>query len=327
MDEEGDDPRERWIWRTFAAGSLRKALSLSIQEARNLTYEVAACVLERAQLALQSGNYEGALALTEEILEHAELLPEIWEVRAQALSHLGRVQEAIEAARRYCSLKPEDSAAYWELATIAWRGGRLTLAQQAMERALELTGRDPNLLAEYAWFMAFERGPRLAELVAREAVSQAPESSTAWAALGLALLRLHRHREAEEALGRALRLDPNDPCAQCGMLFLLKEQRKNKSALALSMIMEDTPQGKLLAAEVRRELKRRLIAQKLVERGVELGSPRSSINWTRPILWTLGAMVGIWQVFIWQAEDFGSVALCLGIPLLGAWLLDRLFTE
>jgi Tfp pilus assembly protein PilF len=292
-----------------------------------LSYEIAACVLERAQLALQSGNYEAALALTEEILEHAQVLPEIWEVRAQALSHLGRVQEAVEAARRYCSTRPEDSTAYWELATIAWRGGRLGLAQQAMEKALELTDRNPGLLAEYAWFMAFERGPRLAEAVAREAVSRAPESATAWAALGLALLRLHRIHEAEDALGRALRLDPNDPCAQCGMLFLLKEQRKNKSALALSMIMEDIPEAKPLASEVRREITRRLIAQKLVERGVELSPSRTGVNWTRPIFWTLGAMVGIWQVFIWRAEDFGSVALCLGIPLVVAWLLDRLFTE
>lgn len=291
-----------------------------------LSYEVTACVLERAQLALEAGNFEMAVALTEEILEQAETLPEIWLVRARALAHLGRVLEAVESARQYAAAKSEDPEAQLELASIAWRAGRLSLAQQAFEKAVILTRADPAIFAEYAWFMAFERGPRPAEAVARQAVDIAPNSSTAWAALGLALLRLHRRKEAEEALARALKLDPNDPSAQCAMLFLLKEERKNEKALALARILDDTPEATSIVHGVRRELKRRLIAQKLVERGVQF-SPRNPPNWIRPVLWTANAMIGLWLVFVFQAQDFWSVGACLGLPLVLAWILDRLLTD
>lgn len=294
---------------------------------RPLSFETAACLFEQAQHALEAGNYEYVLELTEQILPVSEQLPEVWRLRAKALAHLHRPVDAMEAARRFAATQPADVTAQWELAQYAWRAGRLGLAQQAMEKALFLSGQDPQLFAEYAWFLAFERGPRIAEEIAQQAVRLAPDSSTAWAALGLAQLRRHRLKEAEVSLGKALRLDPNDPCAQCAMLFLLREERQNEKALALSKILEDTPGTEAIVNSIRREATRRMIATKLVERGVELGSARQSVNWFRPIVWVIGLLVALWMTFVFQAKDTLTIGLCLGIPLLVTLVLDRFFRD
>lgn len=292
-----------------------------------MDWEAATCQLERAQLALQAGNYQYALALTEELLPKAEQIPEVWAVRAKAFCRLQRPLDALEAARRYAAARDSDPAAQWDLAQYAWRAGRLGLAQQAMEKALELTGQDPTLLAEYAWFLAFERGPRVAEEVARRAVERVPESAVAWAALGLAQLRRHRIKEAEKSLGRALKLDPNDPCAQCAMLFLLNEERQNEKAVALSKIVEDHPGSEPIVRSIRQEVTRRMIATKLVERGVAFGTPRSISLWWRVVMWMIAGLAAGWMLFIFQAKDIGTIALCIAVPFLCTWLIIRLFGD
>ena len=66
-------------------------------------------------------------------------------------------------------------------------------------------------------------------------------SSIAWAALGLAEYRLHRRREAEADLRRALKLDPNDIYAQSAMVVLLQEQRQDDRAEALADLLAENP--------------------------------------------------------------------------------------
>ncbi len=292
-----------------------------------MDWETAVCQLERAQGALRAGNYEYVLALTEEILAYERQLPEIWALRAKAFAQLQRPLEALEAARRYAAANPDDASAQWELAQYAWRAGRLGLAQQAMEKTLEITGDDPTFLANYAWFLSFERGPRLAEGVARRAVMVAPDSSTAWAALGLAQLRLHRMKEAEASLKRALQLDPNDPCAQCATLFLLKEERENEKAVALAKILEDNPGAEPIADSIRREIARRMMARKLVERGVAVDVSPTPFNWRGPILWTMIGLTAAWMIFIFQAKDLWTLGICIGVPLIAGWILHHLLKD
>ena len=96
------------------------------------------------------------------------------------------------------------------------------------ELAIARFGKHPALLSDYAWFMATERGPKLAEAAAHAAIEADAASSTAWAALGLAQFRLHRRGDAEASLRRALELNPNDIYAQSAMVTLLQEQRRGQ---------------------------------------------------------------------------------------------------
>ena len=126
------------------------------------------------------------------------------------------------------------------------------------------------ILSEYAWFMANERGPKLAERSAREAVEADAGSSTAWAALGLAQFRLHRREEAEASLRRALELNPNDIYAQSAMVALLQDRRDDRNAEALVGLLQEHAGTEELVASVRDEAKQRRIARLLMERKVDI---------------------------------------------------------
>jgi Flp pilus assembly protein TadD len=109
-----------------------------------------------------------------------------------------------------------------------------------LERAVELSGEEPNVVADFAFFLAAARGPRLAEEAANEAVCANHKCAAAWAALGLAQFRRRRRRAAEASVRRALELDPNDPYALAVMLALLHERRDNARAVALAELLKDS---------------------------------------------------------------------------------------
>ena len=115
-----------------------------------------------------------------------------------------------------------------------------------------------------------ERGPKPAEQAAQEAVEADAESSTAWAALGLAQFRLHRREEAEASLRRALQLNPNDIYAQSAMVALLQDRHDDGKAEALAGLLGEHAGTEDLVAAVRDNAKQRRIARMLVERKVDL---------------------------------------------------------
>jgi len=221
---------------------------------------------EEARDALEGGNYVRAVALADQVMAVVPDDPAACAIRAEALLRSDAGEEAFAEARRAVELAPENHHLHTVLGLAAWRSGRLTLAQQSLERAIELSGRRPGLLADYAWFMASERGPRLAERAANEAVCANYESSTAWAALGLAQFRLRRRRAAEASLKRALELDPNDPYAQSVMVTLLHDRRDDASAVALADLLTDMPGTEEFVQTIRDEAKKRQIEKKLIER-------------------------------------------------------------
>jgi len=252
-------------------------------------------LIELAFAALADGDYVRALAVGDQLV--AELPDDravVRAIRAQALLGSDAPEESYDEARRAVDLAPEDEHAHRLLAMAAWRTERLALAQESFERAIELSGRRPMLLSDYAWFMATERGPKLGKEAAEAAVEADADSSTAWAALGLAQYRLHRRVEAEASLRRALELNPNDIYAQSAMVTLLQDRRQDSRAEALVGLLEEHAGTEDLVAAVRDEAKRRRIGRMLVERKVDVDSPprepRSAV-W----IWVLAAatLVGI----------------------------------
>ena len=224
-------------------------------------------LIEEAREAVASGDFVRAVAITDQLTAVVPDDAAVRALRAEALLKSDAAEDALAEARRAVELDPENHHPHTLLGLAAWRAGRLTLAQQSLERAIELSGRKPGLLADYAWFMASERGPRMAEQAANEAVHANHESSTAWAALGLAQFRLHRRKAAQASLKRALELDANDPYAQSAMVTLLHDRREDASAVALAGLLTDTPGTEDFVETIRDEVKKRQIEKKLIERG------------------------------------------------------------
>jgi len=279
---------------------------------------------DEALTALRDADYVRAVALADQLVAAKPDDAVVRGIRAQALLGADAGEDAVEEARRAVQIDPNSRYAHRLLGLSAWRAGRLTLAQESFEQAIELSGRRPELLAEYAWFMATERGPRPAERAAQEAVDADPESATAWAALGLAQHKLHRRREAEASLGRALKLDPNDLYAQGAMAALLQDLRRDPQAEALAELLEEVPGTEQLVEEIHREAKRRQVARMLVERQAMPTAP--SPFFTRRLgVWLLMActmIVGL--VVLVHPETPLQMAVCLVFPLLFLFLLRKL---
>jgi Tfp pilus assembly protein PilF len=144
--------------------------------------------------------------------------------------------------------------------------GRSCEAQAAFEKAVGASRNDPRVLAEYANFMATERGPKPAEEVAIRAVRAAPNGPEGWAALGLAQLRLGLKAEAESSLKRALELDPNNARAQVYMGKFLYDAGRENEAAAIAKLMQDTPGLEDLADQLAEAVRARRTAAMLARR-------------------------------------------------------------
>ena len=227
-------------------------------------------LIDRAFAALRAGDYVRALAAGDQLVAGRPEDAVARAIRAQALLGADSPEESFREASRAVDLAPDDGHAHRLLAMAAWRTGRLAMAQESFQRAIRRSGRRPAMLSEYAWFMANERGPKLAEPAAREAVEADAESSTAWAALGLTQFRLHRRAEAEASLRRALGLNPNDIYAQSAMVTLLQDRGDDRSAEALVGLLQEHAGAEDLVASVRDDAKQRRIARMLLERKVDL---------------------------------------------------------
>ncbi len=244
-------------------------------------------LIDRAFAALRDGDDVRAVAIGDQLVAAAPDDAVVRAIRAQALLGADSPEESLEEARRAVDLAPADERVYLLQALAAWRSARLTLAQTSFQRAIELSGRRPAMLSEYAWFMATQRGPKPAHEAAQEAVAADADSSTAWAALGLAQYRLHRRGEAEASLRRALELNPNDIYAQSAMVALLQDRHEDVKAEALAGLVGEHAGAEELLASVRKNAKQRQIARMLVERKVDVDAPDReprSFAW----IWLLG---------------------------------------
>ena len=279
----------------------------------------------QARRALREGNDVRAVAIADQLLGAVPDDPQFHAIRAQGLLSSQNVEDALTEARRAVQLNEHDQYARWVLGLAAWRNEKLTLAQESLERAVELSDADPQLMTEYAWFMANERGPRPAEQAAERAVEADETSSTAWAALGLARYRLHRRRDAEESLRRALQLDPDDLYAQSVMATLLQDQRKDAQAEVLADLIRESPGTEEFVESIRQEAKKRRIAKMLVERRA-MPEPPTGVTTRHIAAWLLTvSLMIVGMCLLVDPKDTRTVVLCIVLPLIGAWFLRRLF--
>jgi Tfp pilus assembly protein PilF len=230
-------------------------------------------LIEEALAALRNEEYARAVAIADQLAVDMPENPLVRAIRAQGLLYSDDPEAALAEARKAVELNPANAHCQALLGYSAWRSERLTLAQSAFEAAVRYSDRDPFFLAEYAWFLANQRAPKTAENTAQNAIEANAESSTAWAALGLAQFRMHRRTEAEASLRRALALNPNDIYAQSAMVALLNEQGQNAQAQALAGLLTEHAGAEDLADSLREEAKERKLTAMLLERNIDIDAP------------------------------------------------------
>lgn len=282
--------------------------------------------------ALTAGQYVRALALLDQLLAVDAGNALIHQLRANVLLAMGNNEAALTEAEQAARLAPGDKQAPLLVARTAWRMGATGKAQSAFERAMKLSPPEPALLAEYAVFMAWERGPRPAELAAREALAANESSAEAWAALGLAQHRMHRASAAQASLKRALQLDPNSSMAQSAMVIVLRAQHQDAKAAALVEIMQDEPANAGFVAAMRKDLRGRKAVKTLLERPEVqreifrdlTETPRRTVAWLA-ILLAVASTLGFGVYLSLQLHNVRPAALSVVIAMILAVQVRRMF--
>jgi len=281
--------------------------------------------IEHVRQSLEQGDHVNALAVADQLVAAVGDHPLVRAMRAEALLSSENGEEALAEARLAVELDPTSDYAHRILGLAAWRQERRTLAQESLERAIELSGGRPELLAEYAWFMATERGPRLGEAAARRAIDADAEISTAWAALGLAQYKLHHRAEAETSLRRALELNPQDLYAQGAMVMLLQDRGLDDQAEVLAEQVGKAPGTEEFVASIRDEAKRRQIARMLVERNA-LPEPTAEESPRRWAAWTVGLALIVTGICLFFEPGLPfMLMICVVLPLMILWYMRRVF--
>jgi Tfp pilus assembly protein PilF len=193
---------------------------------------------ERAAQSLAAGEPLRALALADQLVSINPEDATARVIRSHALMATHSVDEAFREAQVAVLFDAESEDAQMAFALAAWRSRKISLAQQAFERAVGLCRHRGPFEAQYAWFQASELDAKSAERTAERIVGTNPRSATAWAALGLAQFRLNKSEDASRSLKRAFEIDPRSPEAQSAMVRLLKRRGETRQADALREVLQ-----------------------------------------------------------------------------------------
>jgi Flp pilus assembly protein TadD len=147
------------------------------------------------------------------------------------LMMLGRVEQAITAYERAVALAPHDPRAHGDLGTAHLAANRADRALPHLERAVTLAPERATYLSNLGYAHQLKGDLDRAIAIYKQAIAKDERLGSAWINLGTALAKQGKYAEAEQALKKALKLDPTDPRAKAN-LQELQEQRAQKPARA-----------------------------------------------------------------------------------------------
>ena len=122
---------------------------------------------------------------------------------AHALETEGQLEKAAALYQQILKTDPDRTRALHRLAITHDKLGDRERSQELFRKALEESGEDPDLLADYGYSLYLAEEFEKSEHILRRAVEAAPEHSRARLNLGLVLARQGRIAEAEQAFARS----------------------------------------------------------------------------------------------------------------------------
>ncbi len=142
------------------------------------------------------------------------------------LANVGRLDEALAAARIAVQRTPKDVDAWSHLGHVLLRLERLDEADAVLRDALELDPRHAELNHLLGEALRKRRRHREAVEMYGKALENDPDRAMSHAGIGTALFELKRYQEALAALEKAHALGPDDPLAGATSLFAGRAARE-----------------------------------------------------------------------------------------------------
>ena len=218
----------------------------------------------------RDNRHSEALALIESLLKENPRIVDLWDLKSKVLTKLGRIEEAIEAAKSGLRHHPTAPSLALTVANLSISAGKLDDAEKHAELALKTDTANAHETLARIWMQRndLDRAEREAKL----ALENAGDKATAWIALGLiekqrgnlpralehldaalegirtkqhrrvpnlhlyrgdVLARLGRAAEAEREFRAEIEAYPAEPDAYSNLILLLSEQGRLAEATQL----------------------------------------------------------------------------------------------
>lgn len=280
-------------------------------------------LIRRGQQRMERGQLEGALRDYDEALPLAEgddVALAVINGRAEVLSRMGRLEEALRDAGRVIELAPDSWKGYANRGGMRGRTGDHAGSRADFDKALELGGsqhygvyegralarralgdatgaagdirealrvegglercRDARLLTVFAQLVP----PAEALPAARRAVELAPRRLAGWEVLATALRALKRHDEALRAIERARALAPESAELRAEhALSLVEAGRQTEARRLLAGLLQGEPQPLAYRARALLRFEQRDVEGALadLDRALELAPRDVDARWLR----------------------------------------------
>ncbi|HYQ02899.1 MAG TPA: C39 family peptidase [Polyangiaceae bacterium] len=230
-------PEDPDAWATYSRfATIRRQTKDVLQLARELTEQRpwnSQIWLQYAELLRDEGENLASIAALREALDRSPTAQDILDIYMQALTRIGKKQEALEASGRPVSSYFARGAMRARAAWVLWQFGDHDDACLAMRKVLtdhpdQLWGRGELV----AWEIE-RKDHRAAVKQARKLVELGPLSPVSYGYLGAALRKSGQSEEALRAFTDAARLDPSYEFAGNQRLELALEQRRFDDARAV----------------------------------------------------------------------------------------------
>ncbi len=181
----------------------------------------AECWLNLARTRLHRWEYHEAQLAIDNGLECAVGRSEVsrlLQTRGHIFVAVGKPREAIETYDRALSYTPNQPSLWVDRGKVAATLGDVRAAAEYFERAVALDKLDADALRSLGELWDSQQQPRKAIGYYQQAARIAPRTIDHWLLLGAAYLQNGQRREAAQAFGVALKIDPANERAELGLV-------------------------------------------------------------------------------------------------------------
>ena len=211
------------------------------------TYEIVLAQFQSAQQRHAQGDFLGALALYDAILQAKPDLEEVHANKGAVLRDMNRFEEALASFNRAIALNPDLVPAYSNRGFVLTELGRLTDALRDLDHAVRLAPDFPD--AHNNRGVALRRLNRLTDALESydRAIALFPMYGEAWSNRGEVYMSLQQADAATENFERALSLMPEhiDTLLNCALAFQKKGRFRDAENL-LNRAAQIAPEHKSL---------------------------------------------------------------------------------
>jgi cellulose synthase operon protein C len=209
---------------------------------------VPALISSARQKAAQR-DYDGALALTEDVILRSPKSYDAWKLKGDILLHAkNQPPEALAAYRQSVAVKPEFLAGHSAMATLLLQQGKLDEASVQLEQLKKLAPSHPQTKYIEAQLVFLRKDFKSARNLLQQVLKVAPGNVQALQLAGAVELQLNSLPQAEGYLTKALKAAPELPLARrlLVMTYLRSSQLSKAMAALLPGLNRETVDPELL---------------------------------------------------------------------------------